>query len=108
YQFIIWRMIRLELRLLKVNPIQLIFGGLILLALTFGFDITASAHGYVDSPKSRAVLCEEGVNENCGGVVHEPQSIEGPGNFPEEGVEDGEIASGGGVFPELDEQGEDS
>src|SRR5699024_2624900 len=90
-----------------MNPIHLLFGGLILLALSMSFSITASAHGYVDSPSSRAVLCAEDVNEDCGGVVHEPQSIEGPGNFPEEGVEDGEIASGGGVFPELDEQGED-
>lgn len=100
-------MINLILRTLKVNPIYVVVGGFIMIALSMGFSIEAFAHGYVDNPKSRAVLCEEGVNENCGGVVHEPQSIEGPGNFPEEGVEDGEIASGGGVFPELDEQGED-
>ncbi|HLR08746.1 MAG TPA: lytic polysaccharide monooxygenase [Bacillota bacterium] len=89
------------------RPLYVLVGGLIMLALTLGVSIKASAHGYVDNPSSRAALCADGVNEGCGGVVYEPQSIEGPGNFPEEGVEDGEIASGGGVFPELDEQSED-
>lgn len=78
-----------------------------MIGLLFGFQSKASAHGYVDQPKSRAILCEEGLNKNCGGVEYEPQSVEGPGDFPEAGVEDGKIASGGGVFPELDEQSED-
>ncbi len=99
-------MVFLELRSLRVNPLYLLLGGLILLTLSFGFSIKASAHGYVDSPKSRAVLCKEGVNSDCGAVIYEPHSIEGPGNFPEAGVPDGQIASGGGVFPKLDEQGE--
>ncbi|HLR68575.1 MAG TPA: lytic polysaccharide monooxygenase, partial [Virgibacillus sp.] len=97
----------MELRTVRINPLYVLIGGFIMLALSLGFSLKASAHGYVDSPKSRAVLCEEGVNKDCGAVIYEPQSIEGPGNFPEEGVADGEIASGGGVFPKLDEQGED-
>src|SRR5699024_1992765 len=99
-------MICLELRVLKLKPMHLVVGGLIMLALTIGFGMKVSAHGYVDSPKSRAVLCADGVNDDCGAVVYEPQSIEGPGDFPNGGVADGEIASGGGVFPKLDEQSE--
>ncbi|MDY0410494.1 lytic polysaccharide monooxygenase [Virgibacillus soli] len=91
----------------KINPLYLVLGTFIMIALTLSFNTNkVSAHGYVDNPKSRAVLCAEGVNKDCGGVVYEPQSIEGPGNYPEAGVPDGKIASGGGVFPELDEQGE--
>ena len=97
----------MELRTARMNPVYLFIGGLIMLALTFGFSMKVSAHGYVDGPSSRAVLCQEGVNKDCGAVVYEPQSIEGPGDFPNAGVPDGQIASGGGVFPKLDEQGED-
>ena len=81
-------------------------GALLILFATIGLSLQVFAHGYVDEAKSRAVLCKEGVNKNCGGVVYEPQSVEGPGNYPEAGVPDGKIASGGGVFPELDEQSE--
>lgn len=92
---------------MKFNPIYLLFGISIMIALSFGFSTKASAHGYVNSPESRAVLCQKGINFDCGGVIYEPQSIEGPGNFPQAGVPDGQIASGGGVFPKLDEQSED-
>lgn len=92
---------------LQVKPLYLFVGTLMMIALSLTFNsIKVSAHGYVDSPKSRAVLCAEGVNNDCGAVIYEPQSIEGPGNYPEAGVPDGKIASGGGVFPKLDEQGE--
>ncbi|MFB1051504.1 lytic polysaccharide monooxygenase [Paraliobacillus sp. JSM ZJ581] len=77
-----------------------------MMALSFGFSMKVSAHGYVNSPESRSVLCQQGINNDCGGVTYEPQSVEGPGNFPEAGVADGQIASGGGVFPKLDEQSE--
>ncbi|UFJ43309.1 lytic polysaccharide monooxygenase [Brevibacillus humidisoli] len=63
----------------------------------------ASAHGYIESPASRALLCHEGVNADCGQVQYEPQSVEGKGSFPQSGPADGEI-TGGGVFPELYEQ----
>lgn len=82
-------------------------GAVLILLATVGLSLQVFAHGYVDEAKSRAVLCEEGVNKDCGAVIYEPQSIEGPGNYPEAGVPDGQIASGGGVFPKLDEQSED-
>lgn len=64
----------------------------------------ASAHGYVESPGSRAYLCKLGQNSDCGAVVYEPQSLEAPKGFPAAGPADGKIASAGGVFPKLDEQ----
>ncbi|NBJ70640.1 MULTISPECIES: lytic polysaccharide monooxygenase [Clostridia] len=68
------------------------------------FSNEVSAHGYVDSPKSRALLCKEGTNSGCGAVTYEPQSVEGPGDFPSVGAPDGKIASGGSRFFELDQQ----
>ena len=91
----------------KSSFIYAAIGTLLILLGSLSFGLQTFAHGYVDEAKSRAVLCEEGVNKNCGGVEYEPQSVEGPGNYPEAGVPDGKIASGGGVFPELDEQSED-
>lgn len=80
----------------------------ILVALTFAllFVGKASAHGYVTGPDSRASLCAKGINVDCGAIVYEPQSLEAPGNFPNEGPADGKIASAGGAFPKLDEQSE--
>lgn len=60
-----------------------------------------SAHGYIHS--SRAALCKDLTNKNCGPVQYEPQSVEGLGTFPAKGPADGQIA-GAGVFPQLDEQ----
>ncbi|MFD7524393.1 MULTISPECIES: lytic polysaccharide monooxygenase [Paenibacillus] len=64
----------------------------------------ASAHGYVESPGSRAYLCKQGTNKDCGAVVYEPQSLEYPKGFPAAGPADGKIGSAGGIFPKLDEQ----
>ncbi|ANA80841.1 chitin-binding protein [Paenibacillus glucanolyticus] len=64
----------------------------------------AFAHGYVDSPGSRAILCKQGQNTDCGAIVYEPQSLEAPKGWPNAGPADGKIASAGGVFPKLDEQ----
>lgn len=82
--------------------------GTLLMALLFAllFPGNASAHGYVESPASRAYLCAKGQNKDCGLVQYEPQSIEAPGNFPKGGPPDGHIA-GGGVFPDLDVQAAD-
>lgn len=65
----------------------------------------AEAHGYIQSPASRAYLCQQQVNVNCGAVEYEPQSLEGPKGFPVGGPPDGHIASAGNTqfFP-LDEQ----
>lgn len=55
-----------------------------------------AAHGYIEQPKSRGLLCNEQVNTNCGGVQWEPQSLEAPKGFPGVSISDGEIASAGG------------
>ncbi|GAA3462349.1 lytic polysaccharide monooxygenase [Saccharothrix longispora] len=39
---------------------------------------TASAHGYISSPPSRQAMCAQGRVSDCGPVVYEPQSVEGP------------------------------
>ncbi|SER24467.1 chitin-binding protein [Lentzea xinjiangensis] len=39
---------------------------------------SASAHGYVSSPPSRAAQCATGAVQNCGAPQWEPQSAEGP------------------------------
>ncbi|MBV6824401.1 N-acetylglucosamine-binding protein GbpA [Pseudomonas sp. PD9R] len=64
---------------------------------------TASAHGYLDVPPSRALLCQKGANTNCGAAQYEPQSVgetfkgfpAGVGGAPLQGPIDGKIASGG-------------
>ena len=58
----------------------------------------AMAHGYVNGPESRSMLCKAGVNTDCGGVQYEPQSLEGLKGFPAAGPADGQIASAGGLF----------
>ncbi|AZK48962.1 lytic polysaccharide monooxygenase [Paenibacillus lentus] len=80
--------------------------GLIVLLSVFMvmFAEQASAHGYVDSPGSRAILCKNGQNTDCGAIIYEPQSLEAPKGFPQAGPADGKIASAGGAFPKLDEQ----
>lgn len=74
---------------------------------------TASAHGYLDVPPSRALLCRTGENKNCGGAQYEPQSTgetfkgfpNGVGGAPLQGPIDGKIASGGiPLFSALDAQ----
>ena len=73
----------------------------------------ALAHGFVDVPPSRALLCQKGVNKNCGGAQYEPQSTgetfkgfpNGAGGGPLQGPIDGKIASGGiARFSALDAQ----
>lgn len=70
---------------------------------TLAFADTASAHGYIEAPASRAYLCKLQQNTGCGAVQYEPQSVETKGNFPDAGPADGKLASGG-IFLELDEQ----
>lgn len=71
------------------------------------------AHGFVEVPPSRALLCQQGVNLNCGGAQYEPQSTgetfkgfpNGAGGGPLQGPIDGKIASGGKAnFSALDAQ----
>ncbi|MHC8356221.1 N-acetylglucosamine-binding protein GbpA [Pseudomonas sp. LB3P81] len=74
---------------------------------------TVSAHGYIEVPPSRALLCQKGVNANCGGAAYEPQSVgetykgfpAGEGGAVLQGPKDGEIASGSNpLFSALDAQ----
>ncbi|MEN2395288.1 N-acetylglucosamine-binding protein GbpA [Pseudomonas halotolerans] len=71
------------------------------------------AHGYLEVPPSRALLCQRGENKNCGGAQYEPQSTgetfkgfpNGAGGAPLQGPVDGKIASGGSaLFSALDAQ----
>lgn len=91
----------MRLRLQTMKLLLVVFGVVI---VTFSFVHKASAHGYVKSPESRALLCAQKVNNDCGSIIYEPQSLEAPGNFPSAGPADGKIASANGAFPKLDEQ----
>jgi chitin-binding protein len=64
---------------------------LFIIAITLS--TSAFGHGYI--MKSRAKLCAQGVNHNCGPVIWEPQSVEGPDRFPSTGPADGTIAGAG-------------
>lgn len=73
----------------------------------------AGAHGFLNDPPSRAVLCQKGLNQDCGGAQYEPQSVgetfkgfpNGVGGAPLQGPVDGKIASGGhGLFSAVDVQ----
>ncbi|MBF7142118.1 MULTISPECIES: N-acetylglucosamine-binding protein GbpA [Pseudomonas] len=56
----------------------------------------AAAHGYLSYPPSRAALCQQGLNANCGAAQYEPQSVgETDKGFPALGPADGQLASGG-------------
>lgn len=65
---------------------------------------TAQAHGYATDPTSRQAFCAQGEVADCGAIIWEPQSVEGPKGFPQDGPADGEICSGGNQgFAELDD-----
>ncbi|UHA73692.1 lytic polysaccharide monooxygenase [Paenibacillus sp. 481] len=89
---------------LKATPLLVTGGVLLGLAGTLAVAETASAHGYIEAPASRAYLCKQGNNNNCGQVRYEPQSVEGKKGFPAAGPADGQLA-GVGLYPELDAQG---
>ncbi|WP_200966325.1 lytic polysaccharide monooxygenase, partial [Insulibacter thermoxylanivorax] len=93
----------LETRKLSIPKALLFIAGTLLLIIICSILTAdrASAHGWIMD--SRSDLCYRGINTDCGRVMYEPWSIEGPGNFPNGGVPDGQIASGS-VFLELDEQ----
>ncbi|QDX95739.1 chitin-binding protein [Brevibacillus laterosporus] len=72
----------------------------LMVAGTMFFAESASAHGYIESPTSRAYMCKQGKNINCGPIQYEPQSVEGVGSFPQSGPPDGQI-TGAGHYPDL-------
>ncbi|UOY93304.1 lytic polysaccharide monooxygenase [Ectobacillus sp. JY-23] len=81
-----------------------LFGGVLFVLFSlFVFGKEAAAHGYIQSPASRSLLCQQGQNVNCGQIRYEPQSLEGIGGFPQTGPADGQI-TGAGHYPELYEQ----
>ncbi len=53
----------------------------LLSAAVFGVSQQANAHGYVESPASRAYQCKLQLNTQCGSVQYEPQSVEGLKGF---------------------------
>ena len=73
---------------------------------TLLFTSSALAHGYVESPPSRAYQCHLGKNTDCGSVQWEPQSVEQASGFPEGAMPpDGKLASAGkSNFSQLDSQ----
>lgn len=73
---------------------------------TLLFNTSVFAHGYVESPPSRAYQCKLGGNSNCGSVQWEPQSVEQFSGFPESSTPpDGQLASAGKAnYAQLDEQ----
>lgn len=88
--------------ILKRSALATCTSSLILLSAMLGSS-GASAHGYLDVPPSRALLCQKGVNTGCGGAQYEPQSVgetfqgfpAGVGGGEGQGPIDGKIASGG-------------
>ncbi len=65
----------------------------------------AQAHGFTQNPPSRQALCADGTVTDCGAIRWEPQSVEGPGDFPRGGPADGHLCSGGNDrFAALDDQ----
>lgn len=84
------------------KPITLF--GILTLSLSVAFAGQAAAHGYVQDPPSRAYLCSTGAVQNCGAIQWEPQSVEGPGNFPQAGPADRNLCAGGNQrFSQLDD-----
>ncbi len=65
----------------------------LLFTITLSLSTSVFAHGYLLN--SRANLCAQGINHDCGPVIWEPQSVEGPDRFPSTGPEDGTIAAAG-------------
>ncbi|MCR8842493.1 lytic polysaccharide monooxygenase [Paenibacillus sp. SC116] len=88
-----------QLKLFVVSSIM--FALLFVLSNTL-FVQNASAHGNVTN--SRAALCASGQNQNCGQIIYEPYSLEGPKGFPTGGPQDGKIASANTWFTQLDQQ----
>jgi len=71
---------------------------------------SALAHGYIESPASRAYMCKQGQNVDCGLVSYEPQSVERASGFPSGSLPpDGELASAGiANYSQLDKQSQNA
>lgn len=71
---------------------------------------SAFAHGYIESPASRAYMCKLGQNIDCGAVQYEPQSVEKTSGFPTGAMPpDGQLASAGiSQYSQLDKQSQNA
>lgn len=63
--------------------------------LTLATTPLAWGHGYLQDPPARGYACKLGLNSDCGAIVWEPQSLEGPDGWPAGGPADGTIAAAG-------------
>ncbi|MDT0266044.1 lytic polysaccharide monooxygenase [Streptomyces sp. DSM 44915] len=73
-------------------------------ATVFATGTPAAGHGHTTAPASRQQVCAQGAVSDCGAIVWEPQSVEGPKGFPAAGPADGTICAGGNArFAELDD-----
>lgn len=92
----------------KSSDYRILMGSVSSLALMSALFVSqqVAAHGYMDSPPSRAYACKLGLNANCGPSQYEPQTVgEAPKGFPALGPVDGKIPSGGNaMFGALDAQ----
>lgn len=60
----------------KRSLLPLLMTGAVLGALAVA--APAQAHGYISYPPSRQAMCAQGRVPNCGPIIYEPQSVEGP------------------------------
>ncbi|WP_283138419.1 lytic polysaccharide monooxygenase [Rhizohabitans arisaemae] len=60
------------------RTITLLAAGILAVGATVFIASPAQAHGYISSPPSRQAMCAQGRVANCGPIIYEPQSVEGP------------------------------
>ncbi len=78
--------------------------GLITIASPILLSGSAYGHGYTTKPPSRSYECGQATVSDCGQAQWDPDGVEGPKGFPDEGPADGQICEGGiGRFNALDD-----
>ncbi|MER5325624.1 lytic polysaccharide monooxygenase [Streptosporangium roseum] len=60
------------------RTINFLAAAIIAIGATVFIATPAHAHGYISSPPSRQAMCAQGRVANCGEIIYEPQSVEGP------------------------------
>ncbi|MER7501268.1 lytic polysaccharide monooxygenase [Nonomuraea pusilla] len=60
------------------RTLTLVAVAVITIAATVFSSSPAFAHGYVNWPPSRQAFCAQGKVPDCGQIIYEPQSVEGP------------------------------
>lgn len=89
----------------RATTVPAVLAGLIIaVVMTVVGASPAFAHGYTNSPVSRAYHCNLGNVADCGQIQWEPHSVEGPKGFPAAGPADGLICAGGNTgYAQLDD-----